>query len=181
MKPMARAALVTSLRDRLADHGSWTGETHLQKGTFFLQAGTRVPLGFDFILYKFGPFSFDFRDELAYYRSAGFMGLDAQQQYGPRLTTTEEGHSLQGKFPKTLSRFAERLDAVASFLGSRGVGDLERLGTALLFQREDPSLDDFGVANRICDVKPHVDYEEAVEACREVREFLSMTEALQVA
>ncbi len=178
MKPMARAAVVAKLRDLLDERGSWAGETHLQKASFFLQEGAGVPLDLDFILYKFGPFSFDLRDELGSYLSKHLMGLKVQGQYGPRLTSTPEGHALQERFPKTLGRFDPQLKAVADFLGAKGVGELERLGTALLFLRQEPHLDDDEVAQRICEVKPHVKYASAVTSSAQVREFLERIEEL---
>jgi uncharacterized protein YwgA len=177
MKPMARTAVVTRLRDELDARGSWAGETHLQKALYFLQEGAGVPLDFDFTLYKFGPFSFDVREELASYRAKGYMGIVAQPPYGPRLTTTESGHSLQSRFPKTLQRFDPQVQAVASLLGDKGVGDLERLGTALLFQRELPQRDDEEIAELVCQVKPHVKYSRAVESSRQVREWLTKSRA----
>ena len=59
MDRLRRAALLTRLIQRLRDRGSWCGETHLQKASLLLQDLTGVPLGFDYILYKHGPFSFD--------------------------------------------------------------------------------------------------------------------------
>lgn len=173
MKALARAAVVTKLRDELAERGSWAGETHLQKSIYFLQEGAGVPLGFDFTLYKFGPFSFDLREELAGYRSERLMGLRVESpQYGPRLTRTKKGAQLQERFPKTLGRFDPQITAVADFVGAKGVGQLERLGTALLFQREDPSWSDQEVAEQIVAVKPHVNRRDAAQSSAEVRAFL---------
>jgi len=69
MDRLRRAALLTQLIERLRRRGSWCGETHVQKATLFLQDLTRIPMGFDFILYKHGPFSFDLRDELTSLRA----------------------------------------------------------------------------------------------------------------
>jgi hypothetical protein len=65
------------------------GETHMQKATFFLQELIKVPLGFEFLLYKHGPFSFDLRDELTFMRAQGFLRLEPQYPYGPTLVGGE--------------------------------------------------------------------------------------------
>lgn len=173
MKPMARAAILTTLRDGLEARGSWAGETHMQKATFFLQEGAGVPLPFEFILYKFGPFSFDLRDELISFRAKHLMGIEIQDRYGPRLSTTDEGRALQERFPRTLDRFRPQIEVVTGFLNSKGVGELERLGTALMFQLENHDLDDESIAERICKVKPHVDEKAAIQSSAEVRRFLA--------
>jgi hypothetical protein len=180
MKPLARAAVVTKLRDELVDRGSWAGETHLQKSLFFLQEGAGVPLDFDFILYKFGPFSFDLRDELSSYRAERLMGLRVDSpRYGPQLTTTKKGKELQERFPKTLGRFDPQIQAVADFVGPKGVGQLEKLGTALLFQRGDPTWTDDEVAEQIVAVKPHVNLRDGVKSSADVRLFLSQLPVLK--
>jgi hypothetical protein len=45
LKRRQREAVIAALDDKLADHGSWCGETHLQKGVCALQdlLGTSPP------------------------------------------------------------------------------------------------------------------------------------------
>jgi hypothetical protein len=173
MKRLARAAIVTTLRDELERRGSWAGETHLQKAWFVLQEAASVPLDYNFILYKHGPFAFDLREDLNAFRSDGFLRVRTQPYpYGPRLVTTELGHNLQERFPKTLGLYRKRIEAVAQFLRNRGVTDLERLGTALLMIRDFPEEDDTEVSRRIRNVKPHVTEVQAEGAIKEVRRFL---------
>jgi len=173
MKRMARAAVVSALRDALDDEGSWTGETHIQKATFFLQEATGVPLGYEFILYKHGPFSFALRDELSSFRADGLVELKPQAPYGPRLVTTEQGKALQERFPKTLTKYHDELQSVAELIGSKGVGELERLGTALLLLKSHAEWDDPQISMELCRLKPHVSEPQALAAVTKVREFLS--------
>jgi uncharacterized protein YwgA len=62
MKEAQNRAILVTLIKSLRSKGSWCGETHIQKAAFFLQQLTGVPIDFDFILYKHGPFSFDLRE-----------------------------------------------------------------------------------------------------------------------
>ena len=62
MKKSQRDAVLLSLVGEMINKGSWCGETHIQKAAYFLQVLLEVPLEFDFILYKHGPFSFDLSD-----------------------------------------------------------------------------------------------------------------------
>lgn len=64
MKRLQRDAVILSLIENLRAKGSWCGETHIQKATYFVQELLRVPLEFEFVLYKHGPYSFDLSDEL---------------------------------------------------------------------------------------------------------------------
>jgi uncharacterized protein YwgA len=69
MDRLWRASLLLTMNEELRRAGSWAGETHMQKAIFFLQELIKVPLGFEFLLYKHGPFSFDLRDELTFMRA----------------------------------------------------------------------------------------------------------------
>jgi uncharacterized protein YwgA len=173
MKRLARAAIVTTVRDELAKRGSWAGETHLQKGLFILQEGAGVPLEYRFILYKHGPFAFDLREDLTAFRVDGLLELEQAYPYGPRLLTTETGHRLQGKFPKTLSRYRDQIESVANLVDAKGVAELERIGTALLMIKESPAAEDAEIASMVRNVKPHVAEAEALAAIREIRTFLA--------
>ncbi len=173
MNRFAKAAVLTRLRDELARRGSWCGETHIQKATVFLQEVGRVPLGFDFVLYKHGPFSFDLRSELNALRADGLLVLEPQPYpYGPRLATTALGDRVQSRFPKTLETYSGAITRVADFVRNRGVASLERLGTALYLIRESTQEDDYALAAELRRVKPHVSEADAMKAIEEVRELL---------
>lgn len=170
MKRRQREAVVAVMDQRLDANGSWCGETHLQKAVYFLQTLLRVPTDFDFILYKYGPFSSDLRTELASMRADGFLELVSQPQpYGPSLRVTPVAENqLIKRWPKTLKRHKAAIDFVAAKLGTLGVGNLERLATALWVLREMPDKSKEAQAERLHEIKPHVSLVEATEALEKV-------------
>jgi hypothetical protein len=166
MDRLRKAALLTTLIQKLREQGSWSGETHVQKGIFILQELMEVPLEFDFILYKHGPFSFDLRDELTALRADELLSLERQPwPYGPRLAPTERSVNIQSLFSKTVATFENQINFVALKLGGKGVTELERLATALYVTREGesgPSVDER--AERLVHLKPHVSLTDARDA-----------------
>ena len=52
MKRRQREAIVAAIDQRMAERGSWCGETHLQKAVYFLQTLLDVPTDFGYILYN---------------------------------------------------------------------------------------------------------------------------------
>ena len=64
MEITKKAVIITEMLDRMIRAGSWAGDTHLQKGMFFLQTMRGVPTGYDFVLYRYGPYSFGLRYDL---------------------------------------------------------------------------------------------------------------------
>lgn len=173
MDRLRRDAVLIRLIEELHEHGSWCGETHIQKATYFLEEMLAVDVGFDFILYKHGPFSFDLRDELTAMRADGFVRLRIQDPcYGPSIVPSEAAESLKRRFPKTLRRYEHRIGFVAERFGGKTVTELERLGTALYVSRKLGSDADVSTrAQRIHALKPHVSVDQAQEAVRTVDEW----------
>jgi hypothetical protein len=144
--------------------GSSCGETHIQKATYFLQELLRIPLGFDFVLYKHGPFSFDLSDELTAMRADGIVQLKARPPYGPSIIPGPNGERVKQLFPRTLRKYSEHVAFVAEELAGFGVAELERLATAAYVAINDTSRGDDGIeerATRINKLKPHIPIEEA--------------------
>lgn len=172
MNRLRVAALLTDLIGRIRAKGSWCGETHIQKSTYFAQQLAALPLEFDFILYKHGPFSFDLRDELTSLRADGLLLLEPQPfPYGPKFRATDNALELQQRFPKTLAKYGNTLEFIATKLADKQVDELERLATALYAKRNFPDKDDHERAAWIHDKKPHMDIDAALAALAEVDEF----------
>ena len=161
MDRMKKAGLLTRLIEELRNNGSWCGETHVQKATFFAQELTKIPLDFDFILYKHGPFSFDLRDELTALRADGLLKLEMQWPYGPRISPTQQSEYIKSLYPMTLKKHETAVAFVTNRLSNKGVSELERLATAFYVNlREDKTSVDER-ATRLTELKPHILQEEA--------------------
>lgn len=182
MERMKRAALLSKLIEALRAHGSWCGETHIQKASLFLQELTEVPLEMDFILYKHGPFSFDLRDELTSMRADELLELEPQWPYGPRIATTDRGRHLQKIYAKTIARYEQCISFVAQRLGNKDVAELERIATAY-FLRTNGNAEETAEkrARRLVAAKPHVAIEDAIAAVTEADEIVSEWDARNAA
>lgn len=176
MNRLQSAAVLSLLFEKLREHGSWCGETHVQKATFFLQELMLVPLGFDFILYKHGPFSFELRDELTALRADELIGLEQQWPYGPRLIPLERSKYIQHICSKTLGEHNNSIAFVAEKLGAKGVNELECVATALYVTQQAES--DASVETRadlLTRLKPHIPTESATAAIKEVDHIIEET------
>ena len=169
MDRLKQAALLTRLMERLRENGSWCGETHIQKSTLFLQNLMKVPLGFDFIMYKHGPFSFDLRYELTALRADELICIELQRPYGPRIAPTDHSKYIQGLSPITLGKYEDRIEFVAKQLGGKGVTELERLATALyVTHRAEAGASVDERSRQLTKLKPHVSSESARTAVEDV-------------
>ena len=168
MDRQKKAALLTLLADNLRKKGSWCGETHLQKAAYFLQELQKVPVSYDFILYKHGPFSFELRDDLTAMRSDGLFDLLPQWPYGPTLIPTQKSKKLRQQYSKTLRKYEKKLNFVCDQLGKQNVSELEKLATALYIRLEAPAKSETQRAKQLHSLKPHVSLDDSLDAVKTV-------------
>ena len=132
MERFENASLIVALTEKLREHQSWAGETHLQKATYVLKRVLGVPIEFEFILYKHGPFSFDLRDEIGWMRSTRLLEWEVRSNfYGPSLRSGQLSPTLKRQFPVMPGRYSSQVDFVAQRFGGKNVAALERLTTAI--------------------------------------------------
>jgi hypothetical protein len=179
MERLKKAAIITRLIDKLRERGSWCGETHIQKAMLFLQEMLRVPTDCDYVLYRHGPFSFDLRDELTGLRGDEIVKLEPQYPpYGPKIGVTDRARYVQRLFEKTLGEYEPRIAFVADQLGAKGVTELERLATAYWVTKESPGLSVADRAQRITELKSHINLAAACDAVTAVDKMAEDAQSL---
>ncbi|MBI2918982.1 MAG: hypothetical protein HYY01_13460 [Chloroflexi bacterium] len=158
---LRRQAVVADLIKRLAEAGSWCGETHVQKSMYLLDS-LGVPTDYKFVLYRHGPYSFDLHDDLVGMTATGILGVESRFPYGPSLEATRRAENVLRRFPKTTGKYAKQLDFVAKALAKGDMISLERLATAFYVTKRLGTLE--GVERRARELnklKPHVSLEQA--------------------
>jgi hypothetical protein len=167
---------------RLHDTGSWCGETHLQKAVFFVQELLQVPFGYNFRLYKHGPYSFDLRDELASMHADDALRLRAQAYpYGPTLEPTERGERLIDAFADLVESHSGKLKFIAARFGSKDVKFLERIATGFMVSLQMPGVNQIERAERLHELKPHITMSLALDAIHDVDRLIDGSGEVQAA
>ena len=172
-----RWAVVAQLVKDIRDNRGWAGETHIQKILFFLQELLNVPGGYRFVLYKHGPYSFDFHDDLARMLSNFILSIEPRPGYGPSFGLGETGDNVIDRGAKAVAHYQRQLQFVVGALGTKDVRTLERYGTALLLKGKYPDFDDSALADKIVELKPHISTPLALEAVRAIAEIKSRAQA----
>jgi uncharacterized protein YwgA len=148
---------------------SWCGETHIQKAIYLLQSAGEVDLGYGFVLYKHGPYSFDLATDIASLRSANVIEFAFPVQgYGPSVTLTTLAERIMQSAQLFVRQFATRINFIAEWFGSHDVRYLERIATAFYVKQQSPREDTAGLAARIMSLKPHISEPDAYTALREL-------------
>ncbi len=167
MNDLQRSAIVATLVKECRARNSFCGETMVQKSVFFLQELLKVPLGFDFQLYIYGPFSFELQRHVASMMADDMIAI-RPSEYGSRFEPGDQVAYLEKHSANTITAHRDAVHSVVQHLAGRGVKQLERLATALYFTvtTDDASVE--GRAAKIREVKPHITGDEARKAVDEV-------------
>lgn len=169
MDRLSKAVLITELLDRMRDNGSLATALHMQKGMYFLQEMREVPLGYDFVVYRYGSFSFELKDELLQLRGEGILEwVFHSPKYSPGLASTQFSKELRNELPKFLARHDDSLTFVAENIGPMKGKQLEQVSTAFYFFTKGVERDE-KVAREVCKVKTHIPPDEALESARHIR------------
>jgi len=166
-----RFALVALLAQKLKANGSWCGETHLQKASYFLFDRVGSALGYKFILYKHGPYSFDLSRELAEMKASRILDLSIRfRGYGPSFEVTYDGENLINGERENLNQYEEIIDRIAKMFKKKDVRELEKLATALYVSKKQETNNINSISAEIHKLKPHVDVDSASDAAIYIRD-----------
>jgi uncharacterized protein YwgA len=129
----------------------------------------QVSLGFDFILYKHGPFSFELKDEIAEMRADKLLALQEQPApYGDTLIVAPLGEQMLDCLKSDLSPYEKQIEYVAKIINNQGVKDLERLATAFYVRNTCGMISYDEQIKHLCLLKPHITVEEARQAVQTI-------------
>ena len=169
MDRFRKATLITLQIQLLADQDIKCSKRRIQKLIYYLQELMNVPMGFNFILYKHAPYSFDLNYELTGLRADGVIRLETQWEYVPYMVVTKQGQYIQDHFPKTLKKYEASIEFITAEFGNRSIEELERLTSALYVTHHKT---DSGAAiedrsKKLTTLKPHIPDDLALRAMRE--------------
>jgi uncharacterized protein YwgA len=161
-------ALIRALRE----NESWAGQTHIQKAVYLLKNLTDVPLDFGFRLYRYGPYSFDLRDEVSFLTERKVLKATPHEPYGLRFSVGEE--CVTGAEQK----FARQIEFVGKTVGKRNIGELEALSTALLVTLDSPESNSEERLAKLKVLKPRISDSLAKDAIEEIDALNSEAQSL---
>jgi len=179
MNRLERDVVILALLEELKSRGSRSGETHLQEAIYFLQELFRVPLGFEFVYYKHGPYSFDLADEFTALRADYLVEVKSTPAYGPSLLPAPGSRDLIVRFHRTFRTYEEPIRFVVTWFAGKNVAELQKIGTALYVTISGPGNSVESRAERIQELRLNVRLEEVREALQMVDQMSTAARELQ--
>jgi uncharacterized protein len=168
----ARIAVITQLAGRRGQ----LGRTALMKYCYFLQTLKRVPLGYSFSLYSYGPFDSDVLSDLDTAEALGAVKTHPVYYpggYGYHIEAGQKADTAKRWGAEFLETYADQIDWVLAQFGSLNSAQLELASTIVYSDREASrkseklSVDD--LAQRVHDVKPHFTRPQIVTLTTDLR------------
>ncbi len=175
MANVKRKATMVSLIRQMKEKGSWTGENHIQKCTYFLEKFLNVPLNFNFILYKHSPFSFDLRDELTALRADNYIAMEPRRPYGASFIPGKVAEVLEEKYKSEIEDYEEQINFIVEKLANKSVKELEQVATAL-YVKKNENVSEIEMVGKIHELKPHISKELAKKAVEELNNYIQEAE-----
>ncbi len=166
--------LLVDLVGKLNDAESWSGETHIQKAVYFLLKLCNLELGFSFVLHKYGPYSFDLKNELLYLEAVGILDRKDSQPRGSHFSPGENAPLFKELVSVNTEKYSNLIDWTIERFYKNGpkVSELERNATALYALKSFSGSED-DKASRIHEIKPHISEDEALQAIRFVSSIVA--------
>ena len=151
-------AWILATADALNRYGSWTGRIHIHKHLFVTDVLDLAEPPFEFVLYDYGPYSFDLDEDIVELEMFGLLDRSyPKPNYGPRYEPTVQGLAVA----RTLEpEKREVIEKVAQTLGKRKSQQLELLATSLWVQREECVTGKEQIAARVKIIKPKYNEQE---------------------
>jgi len=168
-----RAAILAEMIKALHQANSWCGETHIQKAIYLSQSVGEMDLGYEFVLYKHGPYSFDLAADIASLRGANIIELVFPLHgYGPSVQLTPVADRIFASAQRFVQQFIPTINFIAEWFGSHDVRYLERVSTAYYVKQQNPFEETNALAAKLSSLKPHISEPEALTAVRQLDEKL---------
>lgn len=167
-----RIAIITKLVEQLDE----VGRIKLMKLVYLLQTVRRVPMGYQFQLYLYGPYDAQVLSDVG--TAEVWDALHEEYQtyspnaYGYKIRTASGAQELLGMERETLQKYREDIDWIVRKFGNKPAASLELIATIVWIDREYAwskrlvKLRDLAQAAH--NLKSHFSFEEVLKEARQL-------------
>lgn len=140
------------------------GKTAMMKCAYLLQALENVPLGYDFEIYTYGPYSSSVMDEIDFARQNNYLSINSviyPTGIGYNISCGVEGNKVLQENPNL--QYDKAINRIVSVFGGKTAKELELLSTLLFVSntyKESSSNLKQEVCNTVSKIKPRFSMDE---------------------
>lgn len=170
--PWNKYGLIAELVEKLADKSPQFGKTALMKFIFILQEIYKVPCGYEFSLYTYGPYCSDVLDDLEYIDALDGVEIIGLEKRGYVIRSGKESGYFRKKADGFLCHNKEKIDKAVEMFGSMTARELELRSTIIYivnnYRHENMEVIEEDLFNGIKEIKPQFSLEEIKGAYKEL-------------
>ncbi|MEG3069588.1 MAG: hypothetical protein RQM92_00845 [Candidatus Syntrophopropionicum ammoniitolerans] len=164
-------SLMAELALKLEGVSPQFGKTVLQKLVYILQAIFRVPCGYGYILYNYGPYSEELADDLSFFASMDGVRVEWGQGSGYEIKKADKTIHFRERGKGFLTQYASQIGDVIEEFGGMNARELELRSTIIYVYQEEP-LEKKDMLCRVKEIKPHFTDSEIHNAYQELERWL---------
>lgn len=155
--PWDRYATIAYLSDRLQDRPTGFGKTALQKVGFLLQEVFKVPLGYRFTLYNYGPYSSQLTADLEFTRQLGGVRVDwvPDDPGAFQITPGERYQTVYEHGRAAIANRSKTIEEALNDFGQKPARELELITTAIYVNRDPGFRTEEALLHAISELKPY--------------------------
>ena len=160
MDMLKRTAIIGELARQ--KHSGQLGKTAVMKLLHLLQDGLKVPLGYRFTLYTYGPYDSDVMSDIEFAESLNQVSVE---YFGP-----DQGYSIHSKSTEVIQvdeDIKKQIKELMNLFGKMNARDLELRSTLLFLSRE---FKDDLLMRRLQELKPKYSAAETSSAISELKD-----------
>lgn len=159
MKTNERLAVITEIAQKHPN----IGKTGMMKFLYLLQAVYKLPLGYDFEIYTYGPYCQSVMSDIEYAEFINYIRVSpitySSGMSGYQINAKDEGNSVLENLSDTLAQYSTEIDDVIAKFGNKTAKELELYSTvvftALSFRENDWEKSKNEICATVKKIKPH--------------------------
>ncbi|MBU0717072.1 MAG: hypothetical protein KJ749_02395 [Planctomycetes bacterium] len=142
----------------------------MQKLLYLLQEVYGVDLGYTYELYTYGPYSASVMRDVDYAAALGLLHVEYDYHQGYAIFPGDNAAEVDAERQELCSDIGKKMGGLLDRFGSQNARELELRATLAYIIREDPSIEDADLRDRIMAIKPKYDDAEIDAAIKELEE-----------
>ena len=168
MKTQDRLAFITEIARRSSN----IGKTGMMKFLYILEYVGKVPLGYDFGIYTYGPYCQTVMSDIEFAEFADYVKVSAviypNGMSGYQINTGDQSDQILERDAAILSEYSGEIDRVVNFFGSKTAKELELYSTTvyvtLSFANNHWGNSKSEICRSVQEIKPHFSIEAISDA-----------------
>ncbi|MGI6427995.1 MAG: hypothetical protein ACOX0L_10385 [Natronincolaceae bacterium] len=171
MEKWDQYSLIAELTLKLKDVSPQFGKTVLQKLVYILQEIYKVPCGYNYILYNYGPYSAGLADDLNFFATMEGVKIEWGGGLGYEIKEADRTEYFREKGEDFLEKYAPEIDKVIKRFGRMHAKELE-LQSTIMYALKKESLNKGKLVQFVKEIKPYFTHSQIESSYQKLEPLL---------